>query len=243
MNELSDNELLVVVAKAPVPGRVKTRFLPELTLEEAADLYQCFIHDRITEISTLDGIDKAIAFTPARARETFAAFTPNGFQLFVQKGEDLGERLINIFLDNFAHGYEAVSIIDSDSPDLPKSIVLESFRILLSDRSDVVFGPCQDGGYYLVGMRKPHSELFKDIPWSTETVLQVTLEKAKKIGIKTELLSSWNDLDTFQDLIAFYEKYKDQKFRKNRVGEKTLSFLSRLKRVNRHFADLPKFRK
>lgn len=240
MNKLSDKVLLVVVAKAPVPGKVKTRFLPELTLEEAADLYQCFIHDRINEISTLDGIDKAIAFTPANARETFATFTPNGFKLFAQKGKDLGERLINIFLENLTCGYDAVSIIDSDSPDLPKSIVLESFRILLSNRSDVVFGPCQDGGYYLVGMRKPHPELFKDIPWSTETVLRATLEKAKKIGIKTELLSSWNDLDTFQDLIAFFEKYKDRKSRKNRAGENTISFLSHLERINRYFADLPR---
>jgi rSAM/selenodomain-associated transferase 1 len=240
MNKLSDKALLVVVAKAPVPGRVKTRFLPELTLEEAADLYRCFIHDRINEISTLDGIDKAIAFTPAHARETFATFTPKGFKLFAQKGKDLGERLINIFLENLTCGYDAVSIIDSDSPDLHKSVVLESFRILLSNRSDVVFGPCQDGGYYLVGMRKPHPELFKDIPWSTETVLRATLEKAKKIGIKTELLSSWNDLDTFQDLIAFYEKYKDQKSSKNRAGENTLSFLTHLERINRYFADLPR---
>lgn len=240
MNKLSDKVLLVVVAKAPVPGKVKTRFLPELTLEEAADLYQCFIHDRINEISTLDGIDKAIAFTPANARETFATFTPNGFKLFAQKGKDLGERLINIFLENLTCGYDAVSIIDSDSPDLPKSIVLESFRILLSNRSDVVFGPCQDGGYYLVGMRKPHPELFKDIPWSTETVLRATLEKAKKIGIQTELLSSWNDLDTFQDLIAFYKKYKGQKFIKDRGGENTLSFLSHLERIRQYFADLPR---
>lgn len=236
MNKLSDSLLLVVVAKAPVPGKVKTRFLPELTFEEAANLYQCFIHDRIKEISTLDGIDKAIAFTPSNARETFASFTPNGFKLFAQKGKDLGKRLNNIFLENLTCGYGAVSIIDSDSPDLPKSIVQESFRILLSNRADVVFGPCHDGGYYLVGMRKPHPELFKGIPWSTETVLQATLEKAEKIEIKTELLSRWNDLDTFEDLIAFFEKYKDQKFSKNQVGEKTLSFLSRLERINQRFA-------
>ena len=240
MNKLSNKVLLVVVAKAPVPGKVKTRFLPELTLEEAANLYQCFIHDRIKEISTLDGIDKAIAFTPYNARETFASFTPNGFKLFAQKGKDLGERLNNIFLENLTCGYDAVSIIDSDSPDLTKSIVQESFRILLSNRADVVFGPCHDGDYYLVGMRKPHPELFKGIPWSTETVLRATLEKAEKIDIETELLSSWNDLDTFEDLLAFFEKYKDQKFRKNWAGEKTLSFLSHLEKIRQYFADLPR---
>lgn len=223
--------LLVVMAKAPVAGRVKTRLLPHLSPQEAAALYRCFLQDRIMAIRRLTGLDLAIAFTPADARDAFAALAPSGFELFSQKGEDLGERLNNIFLEKIAGGYDAVSIIDSDTPDLPGSAVRESFKRLLSNQTDVVFGPCPDGGYYLVGMRKPHPELFDDIPWSTATVLTCTLEKAKKLRVKTDLLPWWNDLDTLEDLIVFYNKYKHQRLGTNWAGEKTFLYLSGLKRI------------
>lgn len=225
--------LIVVVAKEPIPGKVKTRLSPQLSPGEAASLYRCFLEDKIGEISTLKEIDRAIAFTPENAGDTFAALSINGFEFFAQKGKNLGERLHNIFLEKLAQGYEAVSIIDSDSPDLPKTTVAESFRLLLSNQADVVFGPCYDGGYYLVGMKKPHPELFHDIPWSTENVLSVSLEIAKKMGIKTGLLARWNDVDTFDDLVKFYDKYKYRSTEKHWAGKKTLAFLSRLERINK----------
>ena len=227
--------LLVVVAKAPVPGEVKTRLMPEFSPEQAADLYRCFLHDRVRAVSALKGIDLAIAFTPEDAGETFAPFARNGFRLFAQRGKNLGERLNNIFVEQLACVYDAVSIIDSDSPDLPGSTVEESFKRLLSDQADVVFGPCYDGGYYLVGMRKPHPPLFRGIPWSTESVLATTLEKANELKLKTDLLPWWNDLDTFEDLIQFFNKYKNQPVEENGAGEKTRAFLSRMNRIKNCF--------
>ena len=227
-------KLLVVVAKEPVPGKVKTRLSPELSPAIAADLYRCFLHDRIQESSTLNEVDRAIAYTPEDARETFTTLALDGFKLFAQQGKNLGERLNNIFLEKLTHGYKAVSIVDSDSPDLPKSIIKESFHLLSSKQAEVVFGPCRDGGYYLVGMRKPHPELFRDIPWSTENVLSVTLKKARKMGLNVKLLSAWNDLDTFEDLLEFYTKYKDRPLSKDCPGNKTFSFLSRLEKINKH---------
>ena len=226
-------KLLVVVAKEPVPGKVKTRLFPELSPAIAADLYRCFLRDRIQEVSTLDEVDRAIAYTPEKARDTFTRLALDGFKLFAQQGKHLGERLNNIFMEKLSQGYKAVSIVDSDSADLPKSIIKESFHLLSSKQAEVVFGPCRDGGYYLVGMRKPHPELFHNIPWSTETVLVNTLETAKRIGLKTNLLPWWNDLDTFEDLIVFYNKYKNQSFKSNWPGEKTFGYLARLKRMNR----------
>jgi len=233
MDKKHANLLLVVVAKAPVPGRVKTRLNPHFTAEEAVELYRCFLQDRIRTLNTLTGIDRAIAFTPADARDMFVPHSQNGIRLFSQKGADLGERLNNIFVEKLAGGYDAVSIIDSDTPDLPQSIIQESFKRLLSDEADVVFGPCYDGGYYLVGMRKPHPELFDDIPWSTETVLSKTLEKAEQLHVKTGLLSWWNDLDTYEDLVVFYNKYRNKRTERPWSGEKTFSYLSSLKRINR----------
>jgi hypothetical protein len=226
-------KLLVIVAKEPLPGKVKTRLFPKFSPEVAADLYRCFLHDRIQEVSTLNGVDRAIAYTPEDARETFTTLALDDFELFAQQGKHLGERLNNIFLEKLSQGYKAVSIVDSDSPDLPKSLIKESFELLLSKQADIVFGPCYDGGYYLVGMRKPNPELFRNIPWSTENVLSVTLEKARKMGLNVKLLSTWNDLDTFEDLIEFYNVYKDRPLSKDFAGSKTFSFLSRLEKINK----------
>ena len=234
MTMLNEKLLLVVVAKAPEPEKVKTRLFPNLTPVEATNLYRCFIQDRIKEICRLTDIDLAISYTPADSKGFFAQFTSNGFQLFPQRGKDLGERLYNIFDDKLNQGYAAVSIIDSDTPDLPRSIVRQSFQLLIHDHIDAVFGPCHDGGYYLVGMRRPHLELFQDIDWSTETVLQETLQKAKKLNLKTKLLARWNDLDTFDDLVQYFHKYIDEVPGGDWTGCETFKFLSRMKRVTNH---------
>ena len=223
--------LLVVVAKAPVPGEVKTRLSPDFSTIEATNLYRCFIQDRIKEIGNLTGMDLAISYTPEDSEDYFAKFLSNGFHLFPQRGKDLGERLNNIFVDKLAGKYDAVSIIDSDTPDLPRSIVQQSFQLLKADRTDAVFGPCYDGGYYLVGMREPHPQLFQKIPWSTDKVLPRTLEKANSLGLQTKLLPKWNDLDTFQDLLEYYQKYQDKPSETNWTGRHTFKFLSNLKKI------------
>ena len=228
--------LLVVVAKAPVPGEVKTRLCPDLTIGEATNLYRCFIQDRIKEIGNLTAMDLAISYTPEDSKQYFTRFITAGFHLFPQRGKNLGERLSNIFEDKLADEYDAVSIIDSDTPDLPRSIVQQSFQLLMSNGVDAVFGPCDDGGYYLVGMRKPHPELFQDVPWSTDAVLDITLERAAKLGIRTKLLPGWNDLDTFEDLIDFYDKHKNQSSKIKWAGENTFNYLSRLESITQRVA-------
>ena len=236
MNKEHGKLLLVVVAKAPVPGEVKTRLYPKLTIDEATDLYRCFLQDRIKEIGRLTEIDLAISYTPEESKEYFSRFITNGFHLFPQRGKNLGERLSNIFKDKLADKYDAVSIIDSDTPDLPRSIVQQSFQLLMSNGVDAVFGPCDDGGYYLVAMRRPQPDLFQHIPWSTEAVLAATLERANAIGLKAELLPRWNDLDTFEDLIEFYNRHRHQLSEKNWAGQHTLNYLSRIESIAQRFA-------
>jgi len=228
MNGRKNKNLLVVVAKEPTPGQVKTRLFPHLSPQEAAEAYQSFLIDTLREMGAIPGINLAIAFTPTGAEKTFIPFAEGRFHLFSQQGKDLGERLSNIFKEKLREGYEAVSIINSDSPDLPKAGVQESFRLLQANQAEVVFGPCDDGGYYLVGMRKAFPELFADIPWSTDRVLSISLEKAQKMGIRVKLLPPWKDIDTYEELVAFYWKYRGNCCNGPWAGEKTFSFLSRL---------------
>jgi uncharacterized protein len=240
MNDKLGKSLVVIVAKEPIPGMVKTRLSPEISAADAAALYRCFLLDRIKGIGTLIEVDRGVAYTPEKALGTFSAMPLDGFDLFPQRGADLGERLNNIFQDKLANGYGAVSIVDSDSPDLPNSLIRESLQLLLSNQAEVVFGPCHDGGYYLVGMRKPHPELFRNIPWSTASVLSLSLEKSRKLGLNVKLLSFWNDLDTFKDLLGFYDRYKDRPTFNNGGGAETFAFLSRLEKVNQHKAKRPR---
>lgn len=225
--------LLIIVAKAPVPGKVKTRLCTDLTAEAACDLYRCFLQDRVAEMSDLKNIDLSIAYTPRGSETHFAPFAAAGFDLFPQRGNHLGERLHNIFLQKWAQGFRSLVVIDSDSPDLPKSIVKKAFEWLKAGSADAVFGPCRDGGYYLVGLREPCPELFRNIPWSTSAVLQKTLEAAGKKGLKTKLLPPWNDLDTFEDLLGYYGKYRNCRPEGAWAGEKTFHHLSCLAEINR----------
>ena len=230
--------LLVVVAKAPQPTKVKTRLSPELSPDEATSLYRCFIRDRIREVSLLNNIDLAISFTPTDSQDYFSRFLSNGFRLFPQRGKDLGQRLHNIFVDQLQQGYQAVTVIDSDTPDLPRTIIQQAFQLLASEGVDAVFGPCHDGGYYLVGMHRPHPELFQNITWSTATVLQDTLENVEKSGLRAKLLKHWNDLDTFEDLLEYYQKHKDKLPDRNWTGCETFNYLCRLKSIRPHHPNI-----
>ncbi|MDP2646805.1 MAG: TIGR04282 family arsenosugar biosynthesis glycosyltransferase [Desulfobacterales bacterium] len=224
-----DRLLLVVAARAPVPGQVKTRLCMHLAPETAADLYRCFLGDRIEEMAALKGIDLAISYTPEDAATYFARFACKGYALFPQNGKDLGQRLTHIFAEKFTEGYDAVTVMDSDSPDLPGSIVQEAFGSLMSGQADAVFGPCHDGGYYLVGLREPHPELFCNIPWSTAAVLDKTLAIAAGSAMKTRLLAFWDDLDTFEDLLAYYRRHRRPGG--DWPGVKTFNYLSQLEKI------------
>jgi uncharacterized protein len=233
MSDTDLKQLLVVVAKKPSPGEVKTRLLTCLTPAEATDLYTCFIRDRIKEISRLKGVDLAIAYTPSASKAYFARFLSNGFQLFAQQGRHLGERLHQIFRQKLSEGYQAVCIIDSDTPDLPIEVVAQAFRWLTESSADAVFGPCEDGGYYLVGLRQPHGELFSEISWSTSRVLSQSLRKAEALGLRTRLLTPWNDLDTVEDLLDYYHRYCNSSPETPLIGKETFDYLVRLEITGR----------
>jgi rSAM/selenodomain-associated transferase 1 len=185
--------------KAPRAGAVKTRLVPPLYPEEAAALSMCFLRDVTTNIAELangDRIHGVAAYTPVGEESAFQGMLPKGFQLLAQRGAHLGERLLNAFRDLlFVAGYETVCLINADSPTLPAAVLREAVHALQKPGDRMVLGQAEDGGYYLIGLKQPHSHLFEEISWSTDKVLAQTLERARQISLDTTLLPAWYDVD------------------------------------------------
>jgi len=179
----------------------------------------------IEEMSHLSGNALALAYTPEEAESVFREMVPDPIQLFPQQGENLGERLSNIFQRMFANGYQQVHIINSDSPDLSSRLVQRSMRLLKKPKTDVVLGPCADGGYYLVGLKRLIPELFRQIPWSTEQVLRRTVERAELLGLRCALLSPWYDIDTYDDILRFLTRHRNRIDTERPPGWRTLKYL------------------
>lgn len=200
--------MLIIFAKEPSPGRVKTRLCPPLSFQAAARLYGRFLEDVLEEMARLPNISLALAYTPESARPFFQTLAPPGLYLVAQTGENLGERLRQAFDWGFATGAGTVLIRNSDSPDLPGSVVKEAQDALERGPARVALGPCPDGGYYLVGLKNPQPQLFQDITWSSPTVLAETLTQAHKLNLAVHLLPPWPDIDTFDDLQALVKTPK-----------------------------------
>jgi uncharacterized protein len=186
------------MAKAPRPGKVKTRLSPPLTPDQASALNMCFIRDtteniqRVTEASNSAGL---VAYTPVGDESAFDGLLPSNFQLLAQRGDGFGERLLYASEDLFACGFSAACLIDSDSPTMPQEVLLQAVERLSRAGDRMVLGASDDGGYYLIGLKRLHHRLFEQVDWSTERVFEQTLERAREIGLRTELLPTWYDVD------------------------------------------------
>ena len=191
---------LAIFAKAPVVGQVKTRLCPPLSPEQATELYRCFLADTVARACTFPDIQVCLAITPAESDPLFRELLPFPVRYLPQRGESLGEREMNIFIDLLDEGFTHVVIIGSDIPTLPITHLQEAFRKLENPACDAVFGPSSDGGYYLIGAKAVHPALFENISWSTSEVLDQTLAQARRHRLNVSLISSWYDVDTEEDL-------------------------------------------
>ncbi|MFQ5900810.1 MAG: TIGR04282 family arsenosugar biosynthesis glycosyltransferase [Thermodesulfobacteriota bacterium] len=197
---------LIIAAKAPHPGRTKTRLSPPLSEKDAASLYDCFLRDIWERISLIDEIDKFIAYYPVSSKSYFSALPVDDLFLFPQKGRGLGDRMAESFEMLFARGYGAVSLIGSDSPTLPDNFIRQSFEALERPDIDLTLGPSRDGGYYLIGLKRLYRQLFDGMEWSTSSVLDNTIKKAEKVGLGSLLLPKWYDIDEEKDLKVLREE-------------------------------------
>jgi rSAM/selenodomain-associated transferase 1 len=191
---------LLIFAKCPLPGMVKTRLIPPLSPEQAADLYRCMLSDIMAKVTPLPDLDRFLFYEEGGAAREYFARSSLGLTSFPQQGKDLGERMAEALRTVFAMGHSAAVVIGTDSPDLPISFIETAFDRLERGEGTAVFGPTEDGGYYLAGMMRLYRELFLDIPWSSAAVLRETLKRAKEAGIGSSLLPIWHDVDTAADL-------------------------------------------
>jgi uncharacterized protein len=189
---------LAVMTKAPKAGRVKTRLSPPLTPDEAAALNICFLRDTAAAISRTANVGRAQGigvYTPIGAEDAYVDILPEDFALVPQRGEAFGERLSAATEDLLQLGFASLCLIDSDSPTVPAHAFALATEHLSKPEDSVVLGPSDDGGYYLIGLKKLHRPLFESIDWSTDRVLEQTVAAARKIGLPVHLLPAWYDID------------------------------------------------
>jgi rSAM/selenodomain-associated transferase 1 len=190
---------LVVMAKAPLAGEVKTRLCPPLTPAEAAELYRCFVLDTVERVRKLATVQPVMAYTPPAGRAWFEELVPD-FILMPQQGADLGVRMATCFERLFTQGYTGVLLTGSDLPTLPLAHLQRAAACLTVPGIDVVLGPSEDGGYYLIGLRHLYPELFEDMVWSTAQVYAETVRRAEACGLTVASLPPWFDVDTPAEL-------------------------------------------
>lgn len=194
---------LAVMAKAPRAGKVKTRLQPPLSAEEAAALNVCFLRDTAENIAAVAREGDAcglICYTPVGDEAAFHGLLPDGFELIAQRGDGFGERLLCAAEDILSCGFGAVCLIDSDSPTLPASALREAVAALRTPGERVVLGPSEDGGYYLIGVKRAEPRLFERITWSTERVYAETVGRVCEAGMELVELPRWYDVDDEETL-------------------------------------------
>ncbi len=204
---------LIVFAKPPVPGRVKTRLTPPLSPEDAACLYGAFLQDALDQYQGLGvtlrlylaldgsspgrGIPAQYGDRSAQWGDIYTRWV--GENVFRQKGEGLGERMRQAFEETFAEGHRRVILIGTDHPTLSSAWIKEGFS-LLEGQVAVVLGPTGDGGFYLIGMNESFSQVFEGMTYSHEAVFEQTAARVASCRASLQTLPEWYDVDTFDDL-------------------------------------------
>jgi rSAM/selenodomain-associated transferase 1 len=188
---------LAVMTKAPRAGQVKTRLVPPLSPEEAAQLNVCFLRDTAAAIAKAGGMTArgVGVYTPIGAEVAYSDILPTDFELLPQRGDGFGERLAFATEDLFQCGFGSVCLIDSDSPTVSADVYAEAVEALSKPGDRVVLGPSDDGGYYLIGLKQNHRQLFERIDWSTERVLEQTKQRARELSLEVGLLPTGYDVD------------------------------------------------
>ncbi|MFQ5598773.1 MAG: TIGR04282 family arsenosugar biosynthesis glycosyltransferase [Nitrospiria bacterium] len=217
------SNLLIIFAKAPEPGQVKTRLSPYISKRNAAKLYEAFMIDTLAFTVHIPA-DRALACSPNPDHPFFSRCKANHpLRTFAQQGTNLGARMKHAFEWGYSKAFEKVILIGSDAPTLPTAFIRDAFDCL--SRRDVVLGPSLDGGYYLIGAKTPLPDIFSHQDWSSERVLRNTLKKLNDEKQSYELLPFWYDIDRPDDLFFLIEHLKYQSCRGTPLPKATSDML------------------
>jgi len=189
---------IAVMAKASVARRTKTRLVPPLTFDQAAQCNTAFLRDiadNVLAASTKASIAGYVAYGPPDARRFFEENVPREVVLIEASYPSLGDCLDHAIAQLLARGHRAAVVVNSDSPTLPTSLLVETAELLGRPGERAVLGPSLDGGYYLLGVKARHPRLLEDIAWSTQRVTQQTLERAAELHLPVHMLPTWYDVD------------------------------------------------
>jgi len=199
---------LVLMSRAPIAGKTKTRLESHLTAEECADLHRAFLKDINSKFLNLKGVysrlDLYLSYTPEVNQNLFKDLIDTDFIRIPQRGKNLGERMYNAVADAYQKSRLPVIITGSDLPLLALDIFTEALAGL--KERDIVIGPSDDGGYYLLGMKKPEKQLFDFEGWGNQSVLERTIKEASRHNLKSHFLPEASDVDTFKELLALRSK-------------------------------------
>jgi rSAM/selenodomain-associated transferase 1 len=192
----SQKRILGIFAKQPLAGQAKTRLAQATSPEWAQRVAQALLEDSLDRFSRIQA-SRAIVYAPATAAAFFSPLAQDRYDLISQCDGDLGHRLHHFFANARRHGYSRIIAVGADSPTVPIDYVEHAFAVL--EAHDVVIGPAQDGGYYLIGSGLQELAIFDNIPWSSTRVLEVTIECVQKASARLALLPPWYDVDTAAD--------------------------------------------
>lgn len=198
-----DENALIIFLKYPEPGKVKTRLAKDIGAERAANIYKS-LAEKIIRKTSHNSYKQHIFYTPFSKKEEIQKWLINSYRFYPQKGEDLGQKMFNAFLEVFNRGFRKAICIGTDVPHLTRKIIIEAFAKL--EKNETVIGPSTDGGYYLIGMTKSMEEIFSNIDWGTDRVLSQTIDILKELDLNYSILDEIPDIDNIEDL-RLYRKF------------------------------------
>lgn len=219
-----------IVCKAPQAGLSKTRLAKAVGAAAASELSACFLRD---VAATIEAVPEPLGrrgygvYAPAGTESIMRRLLPADFGLLLQAGDDLGHVLIGATRAFLEAGHDCMILVNGDSPTLPPRFLTQAIEALRAPGDRMVLGPASDGGYYLIGLKHPHQELFTRIAWGTETVTRSTCERAAEIGLATTLLPEWYDVDDIESLRWLQEELAGHstRFRAGGAAAASRSFL------------------
>jgi len=214
-------KVIIIMAKVPIAGTVKTRLQPFLSAEQSATLAECFLRDTVSKAKFLSN-ELIIAYTPVEKLDVLLAILSNK-QIFIeQKGANLGDKMFHAFEFAFSQNSDAVVMIGTDSPTFPSQFITRAFEML--SETDAILGETADGGFYLIGLRKLKKEIFETVEWSSPRTFKQTARNVENLNLKLSFLPNWYDVDTPDDLKRLIKDLS----KNPSIAPKTFEFLESL---------------